>query len=242
LEEWDSESRSSILNPGGTEILVEQPCYKCGQAVEQGVAFCPHCGAPQIRVVIAEPSPPSPVSADGAVAEVPRSGIPSPSGADASFGLSNTWRPCALAAVLGILLSFLGLYVPVTMIVAGFLAVVLFRRRRGGSGMRPLIGAQLGALSGLIGSALIALVIALVYAAPSTRDKLRDQLLENAEKWVAARPGQPQVQAAFDQLKTPEGFAVALVGGVLLLMLVCVGLGCLGGAIGGAVFSRRDQP
>jgi len=107
--------------------------------------------------------------------------------------------------------------------------------------MRPLIGAQLGALSGLIGSALIALVIGLVYAAPSTRGKLRDQLVENAEKWAAARPSQPQVQAALDQLKTPEGFAVALIGGVLLLMVVCTALGCLGGALGGAIFSRRDQ-
>ena len=37
---------------------MEQPCYKCGQTVEEGIPFCPHCSAPQIRVVVAEPAPP----------------------------------------------------------------------------------------------------------------------------------------------------------------------------------------
>ena len=34
---------------------MEQPCYKCRQLVEEGRPFCPHCSAPQIRVLVAEP-------------------------------------------------------------------------------------------------------------------------------------------------------------------------------------------
>ena len=52
---------------------MEQPCYKCRQLVEEGRPFCPHCGAPQIRVLVAEPvaavgTGPEPVAGAVAVA------------------------------------------------------------------------------------------------------------------------------------------------------------------------------
>src|SRR5512147_586202 len=39
---------------------MEHPCHQCGTAVEEGTAFCPQCGAPQIRVVTARQEPASP--------------------------------------------------------------------------------------------------------------------------------------------------------------------------------------
>src|SRR5437660_9980738 len=38
-------------------LLMEHPCHKCGQAVEDGIPFCSHCGAPQIRVAVADLEP-----------------------------------------------------------------------------------------------------------------------------------------------------------------------------------------
>jgi hypothetical protein len=79
---------------------MEQPCYKCGQPVEQGVAFCPHCSAPQIRVVIAEEAiaglalPDAPLNLPNAVSAqtVPMLAISSP--------WSLAVRPCAFAALI----------------------------------------------------------------------------------------------------------------------------------------------
>jgi Spy/CpxP family protein refolding chaperone len=48
---------------------VEYPCHQCHATVEEGVAFCPHCGAPQIRVIVPESdaqAAPPPPPAEGA--------------------------------------------------------------------------------------------------------------------------------------------------------------------------------
>src|SRR5512146_1503001 len=37
---------------------MEHACHKCGAAVEDGVPFCPHCNAPQIRVMASAQSAP----------------------------------------------------------------------------------------------------------------------------------------------------------------------------------------
>src|SRR5512146_3268581 len=39
---------------------MEYSCHQCGTAVEEGTAFCPQCGAPQIRVASAQQAPASP--------------------------------------------------------------------------------------------------------------------------------------------------------------------------------------
>jgi len=114
---------------------MEQPCYKCGQTVEEGIPFCPHCSAPQIRVVIAEPapqplafSPASTTSRDSVVLPasqtVPVLALP--------MQWSQAFKPCALAALVASILMSLGLHPLVAMISVGFLAVVLYRQRQPG--------------------------------------------------------------------------------------------------------------
>src|ERR1700737_1034985 len=49
---------------------MDHPCHKCGHSIEDGKAFCAQCGAPQIRVAVAEPS------ALSAAANVPASDRP----------------------------------------------------------------------------------------------------------------------------------------------------------------------
>src|ERR1700745_381022 len=105
---------------------MDQPCYKCGQAVEQGIPFCPHCSAPQIRVVVAEPvAVPcglANASTSEAAAVLPASQtIP-------VLALPMHWsqalKPCALAALIASVLMSLGLNPFVAMFSVGFLAVV----------------------------------------------------------------------------------------------------------------------
>src|ERR1700726_4801865 len=137
---------------------MEQSCYKCRQAVEEGTAFCPHCSAPQIRVVIAEPAAPLAYAAAGAESQdstalpasqtVPVLALP--------MQWSQALRPCALAALVATLLMFLGLNPFVAMFSGGFLSVLFYRQRRG-SMVKAGSGARLGALSGILCFGIMAL-------------------------------------------------------------------------------------
>lgn len=218
---------------------MEQPCYKCGQTVEQGTPFCPHCSAAQIRVVVAEPLP---AAAASGLIEVPAQ--PADPAASLRTPVPLRWagalRPCALAALLAALSMFLGLTFPAAALGAGFLAVALYRWRTAGA-VRAGLGAQLGALSGTLCFGILAAFVALSATIPDFRIKLREQMIEYMQKAAESRPGDPQFQAVLDQIKTPEGFVMMLIIASVLLFVFFIILGTLGGALGGAVLGRRDS-
>ena len=211
--------------------------------MEEGVPFCPHCSAPQIRVVIAEPAPP--VLAFAAAPTSHESTVLPASQALPVLALPMQWseafRPCALAALVAWLLMALGLHPLVTMPSAGFLAVVFYRQRRPGSRIKATTGARIGALSGFFGFAITALLMALASTVSDFRTKFREKIIENAQNWAGSRSADPQIKAAFDQLKTPEGFVTALIIGSILFLVLSIVLASIGGALGGAIFSRRDR-
>src|ERR1700740_670702 len=127
---------------------MDQPCYKCGQLIEQGRPFCPHCAAPQIRVLVSEP--------------VATAGFGASSSTEASDQLSLSraapvlplqWsqaaKPCAIAALIAAVAMVLKLVVPlIAAIGAGFLAVALYRRHNLETGMNARVGARIGAICG----------------------------------------------------------------------------------------------
>lgn len=221
---------------------MEQPCYKCGQAVEEGVPFCPHCMAPQIRVVVAEPVPQAAVSVPAAI---PAAAESSASPTVPLLALPMQWsqalRPCALAAVVASVLMSLGLNPYVSMFSVGFLGVIFYRQRRSGTVLNGFFGARLGALSGVFCFVITALLAALAATLPDFRAKFREQLLESAQKFAASHPGFPALQAQLEQLKTPEGLVQAIIVGSIVFFVLSVLLAGLGGALGGAILGRRDK-
>src|SRR5437899_8344105 len=115
---------------------MDHPCHKCGQTVEDGVPFCAHCAAPQIRVAIAEPLPAIMPSLDkGSPENVP---VGLPAGPNATeLAIAARWsqalRPCALAAVVALVLVGLRLYPVVAIFTAGLLAVAFYRQSNPGT-------------------------------------------------------------------------------------------------------------
>jgi hypothetical protein len=59
---------------------------------------------------------------------------------------------------------------------------------------------------------------------------------------AASRTTDPQVQAAFDRLRTPEGLAAMLILGMVVLFLVSIAGGGVAGALTGAFLGRRKRP
>ncbi len=223
---------------------MEQPCYKCGQTVEEGVAFCPHCSAPQIRVVMAEPAP-QPLAFTGAAATEDSEGLPASQTVPVlavPVRWSQALKPCALAALAATVLGLLHLYPLVVMLSAGFLAVIFYRQARASGPIKVLSGLRLGALGGFLFFVLTSLLAALGAAVPEVRANIREQIIEYVKNVAASRPGDPQIQSLLDQLKTPDGFVGMLVALGVLFFLFSIVLGGLGGALGGFIFGRRDRP
>ena len=221
---------------------MEQSCYKCRQAVEEGTAFCPHCSAPQIRVVIAEPAAPLAYAAAGAESQ-DSSALPA-SQIVPVLALPMHWsqalRPCALAALVASLLMSLGLNPFVAMFSVGFLAVVFYRQSRRGIMIKTSSGAALGALGGLLWFAMSSIFEALVVIFLHKGPELRNELLAKIQQ-AASQTSDPQVVAVFERFKSQGGLEFLMLMGLVFAFLASIVLGSLGGALGGAILGRRDR-
>jgi hypothetical protein len=213
---------------------MDHPCDKCGQSVEDGVPFCAHCGAPQIRVSLPEPSP---ATADSS------SNLSHP---ELSFRLKNSdtadfsirsatiqWQQGMTAAAMAGAVTGLGMTLMgsfgVWGAIAGFMAVVFYRRRTLGTILNPRAGAQLGAISGIVGFGLFAVI-----AVPTGlfRDMMREMM-----KQLASRLPQSQLQDLAEMIKTQQGLAFLL----LFLFFLVILASALGGALGGAFLGRKRR-
>jgi len=223
---------------------MEQPCYKCGQILEEGAPFCPHCSAPQIRVVIAEPAPAFPLSAD-ATATSSHSAILPPVETVPAVALPMRWshtvRPCALAALIASLLMVLGLYPWVAMASVGFLAVVFYRLRPPGTPISAGVGARLGALGGLLWFGMSFILQGILVVVLRKGPEIREEMLKKIQQ-TASGANDPQVQALFEYFKSPAGLTVMIVLAVISAFVAALVLGALGGALGAAILGRRDKP
>jgi predicted nucleic acid-binding Zn-ribbon protein len=229
---------------------MDHPCYKCGQIVEDGKAFCSQCGAPQIRVIMPEATAPAaitegvsstglPVFSTGPLASSGALGAPTLS---AGIHWPTAMPACLASAAIAALVMSLGLMVPLLAVLgAGFLAVILYSRRNPAWTVNARSGAQLGAVCGLmffgISAIFETLAVTLFHTGPQLREKVLDALRQ-----AAARSSDPEVQAAMERLKTPEGIVFMMVFGLVLLFIFSIAAGSLAGALTGAFLGRRNRP
>ena len=221
---------------------MDHPCYKCAQLVEDGVPFCAHCGAPQIRVAIPDLSPAT--VAPGAEASAQDNPLlPGYANAPTAY-LPMRWvatlQPCVLAAFISVLLIALGLNPFVAMLGAGMLAVIFSRRRSPEIVIKAGTGARLGAISGLFCFGMSATLEAIVVAVFHKGPELRNAMLQVIQQ-AATKTNDPQVTAALDYFKSPQGLAVMLLLALVSAFFASIILGSIGGALGGVFLSRRDR-
>jgi hypothetical protein len=221
---------------------MEHPCYKCGHAIEDGRPFCVQCGAPQIRVVLPEAAT-APVAGSGA----PESPVFSSESVNpAVLSPVIVWpvaiRACAIAALIAALCMAFGLMVPLLAVLgAGCLAVSLYHRKNPAWLVNARSGAKLGAACGILFFAFAVVIETAAVAVFHTGGELRKKMLEALQQ-AATRSNDPQVQAAFEKLRTPEGIALMMVFGMIFLFVISIAAGSLSGALTGAFFGRRKRP
>ena len=216
---------------------MEHPCYKCGTMVGDGVPFCGHCRAPQIRVAM------EPASRSPGPGESPE---PSPSGgtvASAPFPKSAVqWSRALPMAALGGLLSILLLGVPLgayglAFLLGGAISVGFYERRSMGARLSSGMGARIGAASG--GFGFLFLAITLVATSVYRADDLRKMLEEKIGELTARGYNPEQVKAALDLLKTPEGLAFFVTSLLMVLAFMYVAASAVGGALAARLLGRR---
>jgi hypothetical protein len=218
---------------------MEEPCYKCGQLLEEGRVFCPHCRAPQIRVAVAEPvgvmSADIPVQPGQLTASqtVPVLAVP--------MRWDQAAQPCAVAAFIAALGMVLRLIVPVIAVIgAGFLAVALYRRRNPEIVVSARTGARLGAICGFFCAGMTAILGALRVAILHEGGKILTVLLDALQQ-QSGRYSDPEFQAPLDFFRSPTGLVLMLMFFFIAALIILILLGMLGGALGGASLGRRDR-
>lgn len=217
---------------------MDHPCHNCGQTIEEGKAFCPQCGAPQIRVMMPEPDAgPVPYAATSAVEGDVKISLPP---AVSLHGARRfAMQAPALAALVALGMTVLGLNPFVAALGAGVLAVT-FSLRRNLGGIAPSAGAKIGAVSGVALFAISAIFETLAVALLHKGAEVRGEMLEKVQQAAARYPG-PEVQPFIDFVKTPNGFTVMLVASLVFGLIAFVVLGSLGGMVGAAIFGRRGR-
>jgi zinc-ribbon domain len=222
---------------------MDHPCHKCGHSIEDGKAFCSQCGAPQIRVSVAE-VPVELAEAGGispSVIHEPAPGFPDVPLSSTSANWIRAIRPCALAAAVAVVLMFLGLNPFIAALGAGFLATNFSQRRSPVSSIRPAVAARLGALSGLLLFAMSTIFETLAVVVLHKGGEIRSEMLDKIQQ-AAVRYPSPEVAPFLDFVKSPDGFTFILIASLAFGLAAFVVLGAVGGAVSAAIAGRRNRP
>jgi uncharacterized membrane protein len=226
---------------------VEHPCHRCGSPVEDSSAFCPGCGAPQVRFT-REEAPletvlvPQPLARAAAPTEnVTIPAVTAEGRVDHATVLRNSsavWRSAATAGLVGALLSLLPFGFILAFPVAGFLSVLFYRRRTWGAEPSPSSGFRLGLLTGALGFAIFVVVAAIDTVVAHAGPEIRQVMIDAVHKQQVRTPD-PQARQILDYFLTPNGLALMIIVGLIFMCIACVLLAGAGGAVSASLLRRK---
>ena len=203
--------------------------------MDEGIAFCPQCNAPQIRVAGTDPAA-YPGSAPDVLISPP-------------LHLPNQaieWGPAlpaiGFAAVVAAGLAIMPLGgVGLGTLSAGFLSVLLYRRRNSAFNPTPGMGAKLGAVSGAVAFAILTVFLAIWAAVRHNGAEIRQTMMEAVEQSAAKSSNPQQAQQALEFLKTPAGFSVMMILGLIVTLVAFLIFSAVGGALGAVLLRRKER-
>jgi hypothetical protein len=214
---------------------VEHPCYRCGANVEDGTPFCAGCGAPQIRVAAPEPVALAATAPEAAIEQYASNGSPQLSILEWAQALPSA----GVALLAAIFLLLVGMPAGLAMLAAGFLSVVLYRRRCPAALLTVGVGVRLGGLTGVLGFGAVTAIFALWTAFRSGKE-LHDALLNYIQQY-AAHSSDPHMQQVLELFNTPEGFTFIIILSLIMTLVAFLIFSSLGGAIAAFLLHRKEK-
>lgn len=145
----------------------------------------------------------------------------------------------ALSLLAAIFLTFLGTPAGLGMFAAGFLCVLVYRRRCPGTNLTAGMGARLGALTGGLGFGVLAMILALWTAFRSGKE-IHDALLHYLQQY-AAHSSDPHMQQVLELFNTSEGFTFIMIMTLIMTLIAFLIFSSLGGAIGAFLLHHKER-
>lgn len=227
-----------------TPIFRLQPCIRCHADLPTGSAFCPACGAPQLRVTQDEIA-----AAAAALASTNTPRMPD---------LRTIQWPAAITVALicgsitGLLCSVLFGPLLALFILCSFAgaiaAVALYGRRNPLAGLGGGIGLRIGLLCGLFGASVstllssIALVLErYVFHQGADIDNNLNSVVHQLTQITGQITPEGQVNPFLNLVAGPEGHAIILVTGAIGTFFFMLFFSMIGGAAGGHYFMARRR-
>ena len=214
---------------------MQSDCHRCGHPIEGQLAFCPACGAPQIRVSRAvEISQEETIASDSGL-PASDSGLPasSPLPAELSTTVGIDWKYflrtaiplAALTDVLTMTLHPLALFVflPANLV----WAISRYRRHRP-IAIRSGQGARMGAMMGLLSFTffLAFFLVSISFQHAQYRDIMITQIHQ-----ISAQNPDPQAQQMLQWFATPDGLITFTAIALVTILLICLAVGTGSGAV-----------
>ncbi len=209
--------------------------------LDEGTAFCPSCGAPQIRVhpslADSAATPPLPPGTPG---NIQPAAIPVMAGTP-RVDWSVAFKAAALLGLLAGIpssLRFVSAGCCLWVIGGGALAVMMYRKWKPGALVTAGMGARIGAVTGFFAFVFWLLFQVVVVSARGTGE-FRRQLMQQMQEAAAKNPD-PNAQRVMQQMSTPEGVAILVTAMVVVVLVAFIIFGVIGGAVGAAIWGRRQ--
>lgn len=218
---------------------MEPTCHRCGETLVPNELFCPHCGAPQLRV---EESESILAGQDGTLQQSLNRAADLMRWRSA---INTALYVAAPVAVLSALLSLGALWV----FLGGFLTVYLYHRRTAAP-TNGRIGWRIGGLMGVIAAIFwlaVEAVAMLVQRYALHQGPAIDSTFQKAIKSAMATMNQenPAFQHQFPWFAhfwlSPAGIATLYLIGTAMVALSMVLFSAVGGALGGSSQRNRSQ-
>jgi hypothetical protein len=219
---------------------MQSDCHRCGHPIEGQLAFCPACGAPQVRVSRAS----EPAQQETAVSD---SGLPAPplpgshfpvqlspsAGIDWRYFLRTAIPLAVLTDVLTVTLHPLALFV---FLPANLVWAISRYRRHGALNIGTRQGAKMGAMMGLLSFAffLAFFLISISFQHAQYRDVMITQIHQ-----LSAQNPDPQAQQMLQWFATPDGLITFTAIALVTILLICLAVGSGSGAM--AIALRKDR-
>ncbi len=143
-----------------------------------------------------------------------------------------------IALLVAILITVVSKSTWLAMLAAGFLCVVIYRRRCPAAHVSAGMGARLGALTGVLGFGVVGITLALFTIFRSGKE-IHDAFLNYIQQ--AGQASDPRFQQVIDLLNTPDGFTFVMIFSLIATLLIFMMFSSLGGAIGAFLLHRKER-